>query len=120
MAKWLEGVLPDIVEDDQNGFANGIQVFHNARCVLNVLHAQKGEKDMALLLLDAEAAFNRVEWTHVFDAIAWFGFGDTFCNWIKINLNAIPEVLTNEVVPLNIKEDALKVQLYHCFCLFWL
>lgn len=48
LAKRLEGVFSDIVEDIQNGFIKGRPQFHNVRRVVSILH---NKKDMALLLL---------------------------------------------------------------------
>lgn len=83
----------------------GRQGFHNVRHVLNILYNQKGKRDMVLLSLDSEKAFDRVELLYLFDITARFGFGQTFRNLIKLfHLNPIAEVLTNEVVssPFNI------------------
>lgn len=53
LAQRLEELIPSIVEQDQNGFIEGGQGFHNVRDVVNIIRHQKGT-DTALLSLDVE------------------------------------------------------------------
>lgn len=70
MAKGIEWILPGIVAEDQNGFVKRRQDFHNVKRVLNILYVQKEAVDTAVLSLDAEKAFDRVEWAYLFDVVA--------------------------------------------------
>lgn len=123
LAKRLEMVLPGIVRDDQNGFIKNRQGFHNVRRVLNILQSQKEEKDTALLSLDAEKAFDRIEWAYLCDVIVKFGFGNSFLHWIKLlHSNPMAEVLTNEMIsePFNITRGCLQGSPCLHFYSFWL
>lgn len=78
---------------------------HNVRRVLNILHDQRGRIDTALLSLDAEKAFNRVEWDFLFVLKRYGRYGENYCKWVGLLYkNPIAEVLTNNMVskPFNI------------------
>ncbi len=98
-ARRLEALLPKIVHQDQNGFIKGRQGLHNVRTLLNVLYFKRWTGDMAILSLDAEKTFGRVEWPYLFEVLKRFGFGETFCKWIKIlYMHPMGKVLTNSIV----------------------
>ena len=106
LAKRLESVLPEIIEEDQNGFMIERQGFHNVRRVLNILHVQKGAPDTAFLALDGQKAFDRVEWPFLFEMIGRFGLGENFCKWVKLLYNdPYAEILTNNIIskPIEIR-----------------
>lgn len=99
LARRIEGQLPQLVGGDQNGFVRGRQGFHNVRRVLNILHSQRDAIDTALLSLDAEKAFDRVEWPYMFEVLVRFGFGDQFCKWVRLVCTGLTaKILTNNVV----------------------
>ncbi len=99
LAKRIELHLPKIVHIDQNGFVWGRQGLHNLRRVLNILHEKSNICDNALLSLDAEKAFDRIEWQFLFKTMERMGFGEKFMKWVRIlYANPSAEILTNGTV----------------------
>uniref|UniRef100_A0A3B5PRH3 Reverse transcriptase domain-containing protein n=1 Tax=Xiphophorus maculatus TaxID=8083 RepID=A0A3B5PRH3_XIPMA len=99
VASRLERALPLVISEEQNGFVKGRQLFFNVRTLFNVIYS-KHSSDMPemVISLDAEKAFDRVEWEYLFVVLKKFGFGDTFVSWIRL-LYASPKasVHTNDI-----------------------
>uniref|UniRef100_A0A8C6P3S8 Reverse transcriptase domain-containing protein n=1 Tax=Nothobranchius furzeri TaxID=105023 RepID=A0A8C6P3S8_NOTFU len=99
LAMRLERALPAIIHGDQNGSVQNRQGFHNVRRVLNIIHKCEETPDTAILSLDAEKAFDRVEWPYLIEALKRFGFGDHFHRWVEILLaNSVAMVSTNNLI----------------------
>uniref|UniRef100_A0A3P9H232 Reverse transcriptase domain-containing protein n=1 Tax=Oryzias latipes TaxID=8090 RepID=A0A3P9H232_ORYLA len=85
LAGRLETVLPSIIADDQTGFIKGRQSFYNVRRLFNILYGPASpDVPEVLLSLDAEKAFDRVEWDYMLYTLKQFGFSEYFISWIKI------------------------------------
>lgn len=85
LALRLESVLPTIISSDQTGFIKNRQSFFNVRRVFNILYSSSlSQRPEVLLSLDAEKAFDRVEWGYLLYALRRFGFGEVFISWIKL------------------------------------
>lgn len=84
LARRLESILPKIINPDQAGFVKSRYGTDNVRCSLNVVHYLNTYKNPALIVsLDAEKAFDRVEWSFLFLLLEKFGLGPNFINIIK-------------------------------------
>jgi len=67
IASRLENVLPHIISEEQNGFIKGRQLFFNIRTLFNIIYSKHSAKLPELVIsLDAEKAFDRVEWEYLF------------------------------------------------------
>lgn len=51
-----------------------------------------------ILSLDAEKAFDRIEWEYLHVVLRKSGFGETFCKWIKILDSPRSAVKTNGLI----------------------
>ncbi len=96
LAKRIEIHIPKIILDDQNRFVLGRQAFNNTRRVLNVLYKNLNAKDHAILSLDAEKAFDRIEWNYLFETLRRFGLGTKYLRWLQLLYNEPrAQVITN-------------------------
>lgn len=81
----IEKIIPDIIHPDQTGFIKGRHASNNTRRLYNLMHySSVQQKDTLIATLDAEKAFDRVNWKFLFTTLQKFGFGESFINWIKI------------------------------------
>lgn len=104
-AKIIAKVWALRLERYQNGFVKGRQAFHCVCTVLNVIYLKTEHPGTAVLSLDAEKAFIRVEHRYLHKVLACLGFGNFFSNWINVLYNnSVASVLTNDIIfkPFNL------------------
>ena len=96
LAQRLQQVLSNIISTDQTGFMLGRHSFHNTRRLLNIISAPSSTIPEVIVSLDAEKAFDRVEWSFLFFVLQKFGFPLEFISWIKLlYANPVASVHTN-------------------------
>lgn len=100
LALHLESVLPTIISPDQTGFIKNRKSFFNVRRVFNILYSSSlSQHPEVLLSLDAEKAFDQMEWGYMLYALCRFGFDDVFISWIKLLYTSpLASVRTNDTL----------------------
>uniref|UniRef100_A0A8C5MYW4 Reverse transcriptase domain-containing protein n=1 Tax=Leptobrachium leishanense TaxID=445787 RepID=A0A8C5MYW4_9ANUR len=84
LAKRLNRHLPFLVHPDQVGFIPSRGAPDNIRRTVNLLSIAHASKQPSLLLsLDAEKAFDRVDWTYLWEVLRRFGVGDGMIGGIR-------------------------------------
>lgn len=85
LATRLEKATPSLIHPDQTGFIKGRQSSTNMRRLFNLMNiSQQNNMKTIIVSLDAEKAFDRVNWTFLFETLPKFGFGESFIHWLKI------------------------------------
>uniref|UniRef100_A0A8D2L468 Reverse transcriptase domain-containing protein n=1 Tax=Varanus komodoensis TaxID=61221 RepID=A0A8D2L468_VARKO len=84
MAERLKKYLTDFIHPDQNGFLPKRQMRNNMRIILDIseYYKARSEKSMALLFMDAQKAFNNVNWQFMKQQLVQMEFGEKIINAI--------------------------------------
>lgn len=85
LPSWKEAIISVILIDEhQTGFVKGRQTFDNIRRTLHVIdRAHRNKLPVGLISLDAEKAFDRVNWEFLYSALEKLGFNDKSVQCIK-------------------------------------
>ena len=86
LAHRLEATLPSIISPNQTGFIKKRLSFFNIRRLLNIMQNADPNQPLpeVIVSLDAEKAFDRVEWGYLFQCLERFKFGPKFISWLKL------------------------------------
>lgn len=99
LAARLEKVTPLLIHSDQTGFIKKRNSSDNLRRLFNLINISQQTKDKTIITsLDAEKAFDKVNWTFLIQTLQQFGFGESFIHWIR-TLYTLPKatVTTNGI-----------------------
>lgn len=100
LATWLEKILPSIISSDQTGFVKNRHLFSKLCRLFNILYSPSPtpQHPEVVISLDAEKAFDWVEWDFLFTVLGKFGFGDNFIAWIRLlYISSLASVQTNSL-----------------------
>lgn len=110
LAVHMEAVVSSLIHLDQVGFIKGGLVSDNMRRLFHVM-AKAGslQHPATALSLDAEKAFDRIEWRYLFYVLSKFGFGPVVIRWVMALYNdPIASIKTNGIV----SEPLRSLQIY--------
>lgn len=80
----MEKFLPLLIHNDQTGFIHMRQTQDNIRHTLHIMdHIQRHKEKALILSLDAEKAFDSVNWRYMYRVFNEFGFSGLAVNSIK-------------------------------------
>lgn len=98
LANRLNKCIECLVHKDQTGFIPNRYSFFNTRRVLDIMYYKfHTDSKHAILCLDAEKAFDQVEWSYLFRVLQKFGLGDLFISWVQMAyVNPTASVVTNQ------------------------
>ena len=89
LASRLDPCLPNIISGDKTGFIRGRQLSSNIRRLLNIVMSKSNSQEAEMVIsMDAEKAFDRVEWGYLFSVLNKFGFGQRYISWIQLLYSA--------------------------------
>lgn len=84
IAKRLETFMQDLIDEDQTGFIKERQTQDNIRRSLHVIENIQRKGESAILVsIDAEKAFDSVNWMFLYKVLEKFGFNEEFVNCIR-------------------------------------
>ncbi|GJX36859.1 putative RNA-directed DNA polymerase, eukaryota, reverse transcriptase zinc-binding domain protein [Tanacetum coccineum] len=84
LANRLALVIADLVSDTQSAFVANRQILDGPFILNEILHWCKRKKKQAMFFkVDFAKAYDSVRWDYLLDVLEAFGFGQTWCKWIR-------------------------------------
>jgi len=83
LADRMVSILPKLIHQDQT-CVPGRHIEDNIHLTQNLIdHANSTSRNLALIFIDQEKAFDRLSHNFIFKTLERFGFGEYFINWVK-------------------------------------
>ena len=84
IAGWLLKVIHLVVAKDQTCGVPDRYIWENVAFLWDVSYATTFDSPVAILSLDQEKAFDRVDWGFMLSTLRTMGFGASFVNWVHL------------------------------------
>nr|GEZ74972.1 RNA-directed DNA polymerase, eukaryota [Tanacetum cinerariifolium] len=86
LANRLALVIADLVSDTQSSFVANRQILDGPFILNEILHWCKRKKKQAMFFkVDFAKSYDLVRWDYLLDVLEAFGFGQTWCKWIRVD-----------------------------------
>jgi len=96
LATRIQKVVRKLIHEDQSGYIKGRFIGHNARLIRDIFdYCENHNVSGAIVNLDFEKAYDRLEWNFLFKVLKKFNFGDNFIKWVKILYNKPQIIIKN-------------------------
>ena len=99
LANRLTNVADKVVRQSQTAFMPGRNILEGAVILHETIHElHRKKKDVVILKLDFEKAYDKVNWSFVQQTLRMKGFSQTWCKWIE-------EVVSRGSVGIKVNEE---------------
>ena len=79
----LRVVLPSLIHEDQTGFLANRRISTNIRKTLDIIEYTKDNKIPGIILsVDMEKCFDKIDYSAIYGALRYYGFGEKYINWV--------------------------------------
>ncbi|GJS89128.1 RNA-directed DNA polymerase, eukaryota [Tanacetum coccineum] len=84
LANRLALVIADLISDTQSAFVVNRQILDGPFILNEILHwCKRKKKQVMFFKVDFAKAYDSVRWDYLLDVVEAFGFGQTWCKWIR-------------------------------------
>ena len=81
----MQKVIGNLISTNQTAYIKNRYIGNNARFIQDILdYTEKGEIPGALISLDFEKAFDKLDWNFMLKCLQKYNFGPVFIKWIQI------------------------------------
>ncbi len=96
LAQRFQSVLPEIINNDQNGFIKKRFIGCNIRAIIDVIdYLNREKKEGILAIIDFEKTFDKLNWKFIDKCLETFNFGNGIRHWVQVIYNKIESCVIN-------------------------